>query len=131
MNEVTGRFTLDSWNEDVYDERGGVRLLRVRNTKTFEGGIQGTSEANLLQVLANNDSASYVGMERVHAQIDGREGDFVLRHSAQGNAEGGSASIEVVTDSASGGLKGLRATMEITRAPNGEHSYVFKYELHS
>ncbi len=79
--------------------------------------------------MADNGSASYVGMERVHAQIDGREGEFILRHSAHWNSKGGSANIQVVTDSASGALKGLRATMEISRAPNGEHSYVFKYEL--
>lgn len=129
MNEAVGRFSLDSWDEESYDEQSGVRLLRVRNTKTFEGGIEGDSEANLLQVLAHNGSVSYVGMERVRAEIEGRAGDFVLRHSAYGNAEGGFASIEVVADSASGELAGLRATMDIARAPDGEHTYVFKYEL--
>ncbi|WP_414941728.1 DUF3224 domain-containing protein [Amycolatopsis sp. cmx-11-51] len=129
MKEVTGRFDLDSWDEDVYDEREGVRLLRVRNTKTFQGGIQGVSEANLLQVLAHNGSVSYVGMERVRAKIDDREGDFVLRHSAYGNAGGGLAIIEVVADSAGGDLNGLKAMMDIKRSPEGEHTYVFNYEL--
>ncbi|WP_409494307.1 DUF3224 domain-containing protein [Amycolatopsis sp. cmx-11-12] len=129
MNEVTGRFDLGSWEEEVYDEQDGVSLLRVRNTKTFEGGIQGVSEANLLQVLAHNGSVSYVGMERVRAKIDDREGDFVLRHTAYGNAGGGVAIIEVVADSAGGDLKGLKAKMDIKRSPEGEHTYVFDYEL--
>lgn len=129
MNEVTGRFDLDSWEEEVYDEQEGVRLLRVRNTKTFEGGLQGVSEAHLLQVLAHNGSVSYVGMERIRAKIGDREGDFVLRHSAYGNAAGGFAVVEAVSDSASGDLKGLRAMMDIKRSPEGEHTYVFNYEL--
>jgi Protein of unknown function (DUF3224). len=126
---TTGRFDLTRWDEDVYDDAEGARLQRVSNAKTFEGGIRGTSETQPLQAFAQEGSAAYVGIERVTAEIDGRKGTFALRHSAVGNASGGSASIDVVPDSATGDLHGLRGTMSITRAADGEHSYTFEYEL--
>ena len=61
---TSGRFDLTTWEEEIYDEAEGAKLLRVNNTKTFEGGIAGTS--------------------------------------------GGSTSIDVVPDSATGDLRGLR-----------------------
>ncbi|MBW0115486.1 DUF3224 domain-containing protein [Pseudonocardia abyssalis] len=128
MTTTSGRFDLTSWDEEVYDDAEGAKLLRVANTKLFEGGIAGTSTTQLLQAFADG-SAAYVGIERVTATIDGRAGAFVLRHSAVGNATGGSASIDVVPGSATGALRGLSGQMAIARSPEGDHSYTFDYEL--
>lgn len=129
MTTTTGRFDLTRWDEEVYDEAEGAKLLRVGNAKTLEGGIAGTSEAQLLQAFAQEGSAAYVGIERVSAEIDGRKGTFVLRHSAVGNASGGSAGVDVVPDSGTGELRGLRGEMTISRTADGEHTYSFVYEL--
>ncbi|UJW31016.1 DUF3224 domain-containing protein [Saccharothrix sp. AJ9571] len=99
MKVLAGRFALDLWEEDVYDEQEGIRLLRIRNKKTFEGDLQGTSEANLLQTRTPGGLVAYVGMERVRAEIEEGGCAFVLRHSAVGDASIGSASIDVVPSS--------------------------------
>ncbi|GAA3219954.1 hypothetical protein GCM10017691_03820 [Pseudonocardia petroleophila] len=129
MTTTTGRFDLTRWDEEVYDDAEGARLLRVSSTKAFEGGISGGSETQLLQAFAQEGSAAYVGIERVTAAVDGRSGTFVLRHSAVGSATGGSASIDVVPGSATGALTGLRGELSIQRSPDGEHTYAFTYEL--
>ena len=129
MTTTTGRFDLTRWDEEVYDDAEGAKLQRVSLAKAFEGGISGTSEGRLLQAFAREGSAAYVGIERVTAQVDGHTGTFVLRHSAVGSASGGSMSIDVVPDSGTGDLAGLRGEMAIERAPDGEHTYTFTYEL--
>lgn len=53
----------------------------------------------------------------------------MLRHSAVGDASGGTASIDVVPGSATGELRGLSGEMAIDRSPEGEHTYTFAYEL--
>lgn len=129
MTTTTGRFDLTRWDEEVYDDTGGVKLQRVSGAKTFEGGISGISEMQLLMAFAQAGSAAYVGIERVTATVDGRSGTFVLKHDAVGGASGGSLSVDVVPDSGTGELLGLRGELSIVRAPDGEHTYSFDYEL--
>jgi hypothetical protein len=130
MTTTTGRFDLTSWVEDAYDDADGARLLKVRNTKTFEGGISGTSATELLQAIAGDGGAAYVGMERVAGEIDGRKGTFVLRHSASMTADGGGdMRVDVVPGSATGDLVGLTGELTITMTPEREHSYSFAYTL--
>ncbi len=127
--QVTGSFDLTSWDEDTYDEQDGSTLARVRNTKTFRGGIDGSSSMELLTAVTEQGSAAYVGIERVTAAVDGRSGSFVLQHSAVATGGGGSMQVTVVPDSAAGGLVGLSGEMQIDRHDDGEHTYTFDYEL--
>ncbi|MEJ3659318.1 DUF3224 domain-containing protein [Actinomycetes bacterium KLBMP 9759] len=129
MTTVTGRFDLTSWDDETYDDAEGATLQRVRNTKSFEGGISGTSVADLLMAVAGEDSAAYVAIERVTAEVDGRKGTFVLRHSAYAGAEGATMQVDVVPQSATGDLRGLTGTLTIERSDDGEHTYAFTYDL--
>lgn len=130
MTTTTGRFDLTSWVEDAYNDTDGARLVKVRNTKTFEGGISGTSSTELLQAIAGDGGAAYVGMERVAGEIDGRTGTFVLRHSASMTADGGGdMRVDVVPGTATGDLAGLTGELTITMTPEREHSYSFAYTL--
>jgi hypothetical protein len=130
MTTTTGRFDLTSWDEEAYDDAEGARLVKVRNTKTFEGGISGTSTTELLQAIAGDGGAAYVGIERVTAEIDGRKGTFVLRHSASMTPDGGGdMRVDVVPGSATGDLAGLGGELTITMTPEREHSYTFAYTL--
>jgi hypothetical protein len=130
MTTTTGRFDLTSWDEEAYDDAEGARLVKVRNTKTFEGGISGTSTTELLQAIAGDGGAAYVGIERVTAEIDGRKGTFVLRHSASMTPDGGGdMRVDVVAGSATGDLAGLGGELTITMTPEREHSYTFAYTL--
>ena len=130
MTTTTGRFDLTSWVEEAYDDADGARLVKVRNTKTFQGGISGTSSTELLQAIAGDGGAAYVGMERVAGEIDGRKGTFVLRHSASMTADGGGdMRVDVVPGSATGDLAGLGGELTITMTPEREHSYSFAYTL--
>ena len=129
MTTTTGRFDLTSWDEEVFDDAEGAKLVRVRNTKAFDGGISGTSAAELLQALTPAGSATYVAIERVDAAVDGRKGTFVLRHSALAAGGGGDMRVDVLPDSATGELAGLTGTLSIAKSPAGEHTYTFDYAL--
>ncbi len=128
MTETTGRFDLTRWDEEPYDDAEGARLVTVVLEKTFQGGITGTSSARLLQAFAQEGAAAYVGIERVTATVDGREGTFVLRHSALGDATGGDMRIDVLPGSGTGGLRGLRGELAVSLSPEGEHAYTLRYD---
>jgi hypothetical protein len=129
MTTATGRFDLTSWDQESYDEADGATLARARNTKAFEGGITGTSAAELLMAGATDGTATYVAIERVDAAVDGRKGTFVLRHSALAAGEGGDMRVDVLPGSGTGELVGLTGELTIAQSDDGEHTYTFSYQL--
>lgn len=129
MTTTSGRFDLPRWDEEVYDDADGAKLVRVSSSKAFEGGISGTSEVQILQAFARQGSAAYVAIERVAGEVDGRKGTFVLQHSAAGSASGGFMTVAVVPDSGTGDLESLRGNLTIAKSDDGEHTYSFDYEL--
>jgi hypothetical protein len=79
--------------------------------------------------LAPEGSAAYVGIDTVTAAIGGASGSFVLVHSATRSADGESAQIVVLPNSATDELTGLRGELTIAVEPDGIHTYTFSYEL--
>jgi Protein of unknown function (DUF3224) len=126
---ATASFEIDSWEEQPYDEQDGVKLSRTRVVKSFRGEIEGESTAELLMVVAGQDSAAYVGVERVNGRVNGRSGSFVYTHTA--TAAGGSqaASWPVVADSGTGELAGISGQIRIDNLPDGGHVFTLDYEL--
>ena len=127
---ATATFTIDSWDQEPYDESDGVSLARARVTETFTGDLDGTSVGNLLLVGAQDGSAAYVGIERVTGELQGRRGTFVLQHAVvMTSAGGGSMTLTVVPDSGTGGLRHLIGTAQIDRHEDGSHTFSMDYEL--
>jgi len=127
---ATSSFTVDSWDEDPFDEREGAKLTRTRLTKTFRGDIEGTTTGEFLMAYAAEEvSAGYVGLDRFSGSVHGRSGGFVLQHAATADRGTQSARLTVVPDSATGDLRGLRGEAEIVIAPDGGHTIILDYEL--
>lgn len=127
--QATATFVIDSWDEQPYDEQEGARLTRTRVTKTFQGEVEGTSTAELLMAYAQEGSAAYVGLERIAGSVHGLSGSFVLQHSATMTRIAHIATLLVVPDSGTGELSGLQGQAQITRTPDGGHTFTLDYEI--
>ncbi|XVQ12439.1 DUF3224 domain-containing protein [Spirillospora sp. CA-255316] len=131
--QAAGTFDIDSWDaEEPYQEEDGNRLTRVRVGKTFHGDLVGASTADLITVETGAGPAAYVGIETVRGILHGREGTFVLQHSA-GNQDGGAETQWlhwlVVPTSGTGELAGIRGRGTIVVGPDGGHSWTLDYLL--
>lgn len=126
-----GTFETGGWTpQPPYDDRDGIQLGQVTMTKTFHGDLTATSLVTMLVAATEvEDSRSYVALERIDGTLDGREGSFVVQHSAASDRGKQSLTVSVVPDSGTGELRGLRGTMDIQIAPDGSHSYTFEYSL--
>src|SRR5207253_2525149 len=51
MPRAISTFTIDSWDEQTWDEHDGVKLAKARVTKTWRGDLEGTSTTEILTVL--------------------------------------------------------------------------------
>ena len=123
------RFDITGWDDQPYDEHEGVKLSRTRVTKTFSGGIEGESTAELLMAFGHDGSAAYVGFERISGRVDGRAGTFVLHHSASASGGEQSAEWSVVPGSGTEELRGLRGRARIAGDSKTGHTFTLDYEL--
>jgi len=106
---ATGTFEQKSWDEKPTQEIEGLpKLTRASVTQAFQGDIEGAGNVEYLMVYPDDNSASFVGLQRVVGRIGGRSGSFVLQVS--GTFEGGlvQASWFVVPGSGTEDLHGLR-----------------------
>lgn len=102
---------------------------RMNFTKTWSGGVEGTSRGAMLSAgdPASGD-AGYVALEVVEATVDGREGTFVLQQD--GAMTGGDAelSYRVSPGSGTGELAGITGSVALTMV-DGTHQVTLTYEL--
>jgi Protein of unknown function (DUF3224) len=108
---------------------GGIEIMHVRFEKRFEGPLQGDSVVEMLGYMTGIEgSGAYVALERLEGALDERSGSFVLRHAGVMDRGAQALLLEVVPDSATAGLAGLRGEMRIDIV-DGKHFYTFDYAL--
>lgn len=101
-------FRIVSWDEEPYDGREDARrLTRARVSRAYEGDLEGEGRLEYLMMYRGDESASFVGQERVVGRLGDRSGSFVLQHI--GTFEEGIAreTLSVVAGSGTGQLLGL------------------------
>lgn len=130
MTHATGRFDVEVQPQQPDNPQAqAAGLGRLSLDKQFHGALQARSQGEMLASGDGTESGAYVAIEKVDGTLDGRRGSFVLVHRAvmnRGTPE--NWSVDVVPDSGTGQLAGLRGSMTITVA-GGEHLYDFEYAL--
>src|SRR5438132_7555472 len=129
MPRAESTFTVDSSDQQPLDDREGAKLARARLTKTFRGDVVGTSTTDILTAQAEEGSAAYVGIERLHVSVHGRAGSFVLVHEGWAERGDQTGRWRVLPDSGTDALRGLRGEGEVVRHPDGSHDFTLDYEL--
>ncbi|MGA7475662.1 MAG: DUF3224 domain-containing protein [Thermoplasmata archaeon] len=129
MTTARGGFEVEMSQDSDNDLAEGTTLGSMRVSKRFHGDIDGSSRGRMLTGMTRVDgSAGYVLIERVRGRLQGRSGAFLLQHS--GILERGvpRQTIEVVPDSGTGELAGIRGRMTI-QISGEAHSYAFDYNF--
>jgi len=129
--DAHAEFTVDNWQQEAIDDGPGAPLARARLRKTFRGALEGTSSAEILLAGAPDDeeARAYVGVERISGSLDGREGSFVLVHSAVGAGEHSHVAWTILPNSGTGELTGITGSAELSIDDAGNHAIRLEYEL--
>lgn len=107
----------------------GAGLQRLSIDKRFHGALEATSQGEMLASGDGRTSGAYVALEKVTGSLDGREGSFVLMHSAvMVDGTPRDWSVVVVAGSGTDALTGIEGAMRI-RIADGRHFYDFDYRV--
>ena len=127
---ANARFEIKAWDEKPYSDGEGLpKLTRATVSKTFTGDIAGDGQVEYLMMYRSDGSATFVGLERVVAQLAGKAGTFVLQRT--GVFEDGVAkeAFVVIPGSGTGALHGLRGEGASAVGHGMEHPLTLNYEL--
>jgi hypothetical protein len=126
-------FTVDAYEPVPFDEQAevpeGFQLSRTRIAKTFSGDLAGTSVSQAVMAVTQEGSAGYVAIELIVGSLQGRQGSFLLQHSATATRGAQSGSFTIVPDSGTGRLAGLSGQGDIAVDADGVHTFTLDYDL--
>ena len=128
--KVSGNFEVNLNPIESYaNGQDGINLARMSLDKHFHGDLEADSKGEMLSAMTTvQGSAGYVAIEQVVGVLSGKQGSFVLQHFGTMNKGDSRLILEVVPDSGTGELTGLKGEMEIV-IKDGQHIYEFEYEI--
>lgn len=116
--QVKAEFQVTSWEETPFDEGTGVaKLTEALVSKEYSGGIEGTSSTKWLMAYAPDQTATFIGLERIKGTIAGKHGSLVLQHV--GTFENGSADATLTVVSGTNELKSVSGSGDFKADPAG------------
>lgn len=131
---ATATFDLKTWDEKTWDGQPwdqvpGAKLTHAITTKTYHGDIQGESTSQSLTTYREDGSATFIGLEQIVGQLNGRSGSFVLQSSgtyADGVVKTTGA---IVPGSGTGQLSDLRGVMGFASGEAEHYSITLDYDF--
>ena len=121
-------FTNDRYDEEAYAEADGIELSRVHITRTYSGGLEGTSTAELM-IAKSEGGGGYVGHDKITGSLGGKSGTFVFQHTGLMGPDGVTNSGTVVPGSGTGELEGIMGEGTMLADEEGNHTLTLAYEL--
>ena len=127
---ANARFAIKSWDEKPYSEGQDLpRLTRASVIKTFTGDIEGEGQVEYLMMYRSDNSATFVGLERVVGRLGGKTGTFVLQRIGVFESGQAKESYSIIPGSATGELQGLRGDGSSAVGHSIEHPFSLNYDL--
>jgi Protein of unknown function (DUF3224) len=128
---ASGSFKIEGWDEKPYTEiEGGRKLTQASVKQAFSGDIEGEGAVEWLMCYRPDQTADFVGLQRIAGRLGNRSGSFVLTQTA-GTFDGKEArgELSVVPGSGTGELSGLSGTGEFRAPVGGQPSITLDYDL--
>lgn len=104
-------------------------LGRMTIDKAFHGHLEGTSRGQMMSAFTETQgSAGYVAIELVTGTLNGKTGTFLLQHNGLMTRGMGTLTINIIPDSGTGDLAGIRGTL-VVAVVEKKHTYELEYAI--
>jgi hypothetical protein len=128
---ATGTFKIEGWEEETYvEEESGGKLTRASVKQSFAGDIQGEGGVEWLMCYRPDQTADFVGLQRIAGSVGDRSGSFVLKSNGVFDGKEARGELSVVAGSGSEDLRGIAGGGEfIAPVGGGEPTVSLDYDF--
>ena len=128
--QVKGKFKIESWDEQTYAEiDAGGKLTRASVKQAFSGDIAGEGAVEWLMYYRPDQTADFVGLQRVVGQLGDRSGTFVLQTTGTFDGQEAKGEWSVLAGSGTDDLSGLRGSGGFSAPLGGEAAVTLDYDF--
>jgi hypothetical protein len=125
---ATGKFKVTSWDEKpVHGD--GAKVTHASVEQKFSGDIRGEGSVEWLMCYREDETADFVGLQRVAGQVGERSGSFVLQTVGSFDGSEAKGDWKVVPGSGSGELQGLSGEGGFSAPLGSEGTIMLDYEV--
>ena len=123
-------FKIESWDEQPYVETdGGRKLTRASVKQAFDGDIAGEGRAEWLMCYRPDETADFVGLQRVVGRVGDRSGSLVLESTGTFDGKEAKGPMTIVPGSGTGDLEGIVGKGEMVAPLGGEPIVALDYRF--
>jgi hypothetical protein len=128
--KARSKFKIEGWDEQPYAEtEDGGKLTRASVKQTFDGDITGEGEVEWLMCYRPDQTADFVGLQRVVGRIGERSGSVVLQSTGTFDGKEAKGPLSILAGSGTGELKGIGGDGELCAPLGGEPSVSLNYRF--
>lgn len=128
---VSATFKVESWDEQTSVEGadGAGKLSRAVVDQALSGEIEGSGRAEWLMCYRADETAEFVGLQRIEGSVGGRSGSVVLTSSGSFDGKRVDGAIAVIAGSGTGELAKISGAGTFTAPIGSEAEVELDYEL--
>jgi hypothetical protein len=128
--KATGNFKIERWEEQPYlENEDGGKLTRAKVEQTFHGKIDGHGEVEWLMCYRPDNTADFVGLQRIVGRVGEHSGSIVLESTGTFDGSQAKGPVRVVPGSGTGELKGVSGEGELHAPLGSQPSLTLKYHF--
>lgn len=110
-SQIKCTFKIDSWNEESFSiSEDGPKLNRASVTQTYSGPLEAKSTIEYLTTTFKDEFSSFIGIEEVVGELNGKKGSFLLNHKGTHQNGVAKSSFEIIKNSGTDELSGIQGT---------------------
>lgn len=124
-------FKVESWDEntEVDGDNGAGKLSAATVAQSISGEIDGDGRARWLMCYRADETADFVGLQRIEGKIGGREGAFVLTSNGTFDGKVATGEMVVVEGSGSGDFATIAGSGSFSAPLGSEATIELEFEV--
>lgn len=123
-------FTTNSWDEQPYLELDETsKLTETHVSYAYSGDMQGECKSESLMFYDASGVVTYTGLDYVKGTLAGKTGSFVMKNNGVYKDGIASSQLEIIPDSGTGELKGIRGTGKFDAGHADNNSLTLDYDF--
>lgn len=128
-SQIECSFKIESWDETEFSKsEDGPKLNKASVKQSYSGALEGSSAIEYLMAAFRGDVSTFIGIEEVIGELDGKSGSFLLQHNGTHEDGAAKSTFEIIPHSGTGELEGISGSGHY-EASHEESTFKLFYEF--